>query len=396
MSDHDDYSSNSMTQRERRLQEAYDHIALLEQKNTKLEATNQELLEKVEQQQTVIRAYEKKISELPAMIDSILERERNDERAVAASPHLQKQVTSSSAISSPVDNDEKKKNGNDDDDLRDALQGIQGSSFSELRSSIATNKSKPFFASNFMVREFTPRAAVVTGSPPSASAAVSAMVSPSLPQEDTKEEDPELKFHKNDLPESATGIRQGAMLEEIMAQKQRNQKPSFWNKWTGAGGAGGGNSSGGGGGGTSPKKNGTKAGRNNIYGSSGSSTGTSSSSKASNSRRKNRQSSLKDDQGGRSGNTNGNVNGNTTTVPNLQSSTTVADAAMMSMDDDGFSAALSLDSGVSGGTSSSLSGTTTMFSSLRSSDHEAPHHHHHHHDLRDVALRQENMLDLVM
>ena len=142
-------------EQEQRLLEAYDRIADLERKNITLEENNQRLLEKVDQQQNVIEAYEKKLSQLPQMIESILEKERKENAAPAAS------VTPSSLASSPSPRSSPAGETNSIPQRQPPPQDLLGrshdqSSFSELRSSIRTNKSKPFFASNFAVREFTP------------------------------------------------------------------------------------------------------------------------------------------------------------------------------------------------------------------------------------------------
>mmetsp|Transcript_16637 Transcript_16637/g.40449 ORF Transcript_16637/g.40449 Transcript_16637/m.40449 type:complete len:345 (+) Transcript_16637:42-1076(+) len=145
-------------EQEQRLQEAYDRIADLERKSITLEENNQRLIEKVDQQQTMIEAYEKKLSRLPEMIESILEMERKENAASAAASAT---VTPSSLASSPSPRSSPAGNANDIPQRPSPPQDLlershDQSSFSELRSSIVTNKSKPFFASNFVVRECTP------------------------------------------------------------------------------------------------------------------------------------------------------------------------------------------------------------------------------------------------
>ena len=142
-------------EQEQRLREACDRIADLERKNATLEENNKQLLDKVDQQQTMIEAYEKKLSKLPEMIESILEKERKENAASVAA------VTPSSLASSPSPRSSPAGDANGIPQRPSPPQDLlershDQSSFSELRASIATNKSKPFFASNFVLRECTP------------------------------------------------------------------------------------------------------------------------------------------------------------------------------------------------------------------------------------------------
>lgn len=149
---------------ERRLQEAYDHISSLELKNVSLESDNKRLLENLARQQTIIEAYEKKLSELPAMIEGILERERDESQAAAnaavttaraagTNPAAITPLSSSNVI---VVDDDVAQCSTSAQRVSPLTERSRGPSFSEFRSSIISNKSKPFFASNFAVRECTP------------------------------------------------------------------------------------------------------------------------------------------------------------------------------------------------------------------------------------------------